>query len=250
MRRLLASLLVALLACGTASAQYVISTDRPGLGFSAGVVPPGLLQIEAGTPAVLYDEEVDLTEISTPLLIRYGFDEFIELRLGTSGYRSRSIGEERTTGFGTVEVGAKVTIPVEPSTVLQLALLPTVTLPIGDEAFVPDRTEGALYAVGEWFGTPYFGMTTVSGIQLLADPEGGSEVEGAFVVVAHQSLRQLNAYAELGYYPRSGGANAAYAGGGATLTLTPRLQVDAFTNYALTDNVPPWQFGGGVSFAL
>jgi len=117
-----------------------ISTDRPGFLFSSSLVPEGALQVEAGTPLVALDEEAgqETSLVSIPVQLRYGLSPSVELRLGSPVYDwLRTDPGSDEDGFGDVEVGAKVPLPL-PLGQDAAALVVGVLLPVGDDAFQVD----------------------------------------------------------------------------------------------------------------
>lgn len=233
----LALLSLAALAATAASAQ--ISTDRPGLAYSASTVGARVFQIEAGTPQATLTGTADAYQI--PVALRYGLTPTIEARISTSVFDVLNGGMDTDSdiGFQTVTVGAKVAVPVSG---FSLALIP--------EALVPARADGdvafqlnapASFAAGD------FGVTLVPGLAV----GNGSTTLNAVGLVS-RAFGTLSAYAEVGAFPnlRSGGATPVLAGGGVAALLNADTQVDAFFDAGLNDAAPDLVVGIGISFRL
>jgi hypothetical protein len=217
------------------AAQDTISTDRPGLGFNPALIAPGVVQVEAGVPAVTTGEGTEL--YSFPALLRVGVTDRLELRAGTSLYDIDADADADNVGFDTIELSAKVGVLDGSDGVPRLAVIPAV--------FIPTESGSASVSVNAtagWSLPSGFGLTTVAGIGVADD-----EATFALVGVLGRSLSDaLSAYVEAGMYPGPGD-DAAYAGGGVALLVSPDLQLDAFVDLGLTDAAADVIAGTGVS---
>ncbi len=129
------SLILFCLLASTTFAQ--INTDRPTQSASAFVVPAGRFQVETGAQytgigGVAYQFTYQNT------LLRYGLNDFFELRFGT-GYEFLDPGLDganRTySGFSPVVVGIKSKIADENGFWPQISFLGQVQLPSGQDVF-------------------------------------------------------------------------------------------------------------------
>jgi hypothetical protein len=234
------------------SAQETISTDRPGLGFSAATVPVGRVQVETGIPAVTLDDEGDVSSrlFTFPTLLRVGVTSSLELRAGTPIFFSSRLEEagveDTEEGFGGLELGLKLATTVSDGPAL--ALIPSVLLPVGDDAFVPDRAAYVLNGVASWSLPNSLGVTAVAGGAL--NPGGDDEYAfaGTFVgVVSRPLAERVGAYVEGGWFPLEEAENPAYLGGGLTVLVGPMVQVDGFFDRGITDAASDWLFGVGAA---
>src|SRR6185436_8407477 len=83
-----------------------IDPDRPDITTGTHVVQPGLLQIEAGG---IYTRNSSTEHaFASPFTVRVGVRNWIEARVGADGLLSETAGSRRVTGFGNVQVGAKL----------------------------------------------------------------------------------------------------------------------------------------------
>jgi hypothetical protein len=78
----------------------LINPDRPGIADGSAVVGRGIFQIEAGLER---DHDAGDRSIATPLLLRYGVSESLEMRVEGNGYVHANGG----SGFAPLSVGAK-----------------------------------------------------------------------------------------------------------------------------------------------
>ena len=244
-------LVIGLVAPSVARAQGTIATDRPGLGFSAAVVPAGAFQLEAGLPAVAIGRSkgTRTTLTNFPALVRAGLSRGVELRVGSTLYNSQRTtlpeGSERASGFGAVEVGAKLSFGIRGTDV---ALIPSVILPVGDSRFGVDRTGYTANAIAAWSLPAGFGLTTVAGLALTPAEGGSRTTTGALIAVLGRGLTdRLGGYVEGGLYPTPDLSDPAYVGAGGTVLVTRLFQVDAFVDRGLGPAAPDWLFGLGAA---
>lgn len=131
----------------TSAVIEALVTDRPGLSCGPYVVGPGILQIESGV-AIDWSRQGDQRSegLSTPMTLRYGISERVEMRLKTSGLvvaRESGADVPRTTTEGvaapTVEAKWQLTESAGPT----VALLLSTSLPIGSPALRPGELQPA-----------------------------------------------------------------------------------------------------------
>lgn len=255
---LLALLLLALAAIQApeAQAQTPFSPDRPGLGTGAAIVPRGHVMIELGLPALEQTQHAagDALSTSMPTLVRIGLTRQVELRVGGSPYNNLRFDDDRqpdATGLGDVEVGAKIALPVgQPFFVTDVALMPSLTLPVGKAPFGGDRVGASLSALGNWLGWWAIGFGTTSGVALI--PVGDEyRLGGQFAISAsHAPTPWLSLFVEAAYYPVNDLDDTAYAGAGFTVTPLPNVQLDAYIDSGLNDASTDFLYGAGLAFQL
>jgi hypothetical protein len=238
---------------GAAPAQEAISTDRPGLGFGTSVVPRGSLQLEMGLPEVETTREGDVRQrlITFPGLLRYGVGDNVELRLGLPVLNlmrtATATGAGTAEGFGPVEVGAKLGFTVGAAGP-ELALIPSVTLPVGEREFAGDRAAFSLTGVAAWSLPAELELTAVGGVGMDPDGESDHTTVGTLVGVLGRSLTpRSGGYVEAAWYPTPEVRDPVLVGVGAMYLLTSTVQLDAFVNRGLNPAAPDWLFGAGVS---
>lgn len=88
----------------------------------------GLLQVELG--GVFTRTSADIRATGTPVMLRYGAFEWLEVSAGTDGYlRQRGPDTDEASGAGNTLLGARVRLFARPGGLPILSLLPQVVLP-------------------------------------------------------------------------------------------------------------------------
>lgn len=101
--------------------------DRPDVTNGTHIVAPGLVQVEFGG---LYSHDgPDQGTANSPFTVRIGVSRWFEARVGADGLLSQSTGDLRTTGFGDIQLGAKLRLWADPGGAPVLSILPTISLP-------------------------------------------------------------------------------------------------------------------------
>jgi len=101
--------------------------DRPDVTNGTHIVAPGLVQVEFGG---LYSRDApNQGTANSPFTVRIGVSRWFEARVGADGLLSQSTGDLRTTGFGDVQLGAKLRLWSDPGGAPVLSILPTISLP-------------------------------------------------------------------------------------------------------------------------
>jgi hypothetical protein len=109
------------------SAPILSDPDRPDVTNGTHIVAPGLVQIEFGG---LYSRDTpNQTTANSPFTVRIGVTDWFEARVGADGVLTQSTPDTRTTGFGNVQLGAKLRLWSDPGGVPVLSVLPTINLP-------------------------------------------------------------------------------------------------------------------------
>jgi hypothetical protein len=133
--RTAALLLVATLACAVpafAQSDEGIEPDRPDVTNGTHIVPVGLVQIEFGG---MYTRDTPgATGSSSPFTIRVGLADWLEARIGADGVTTQNSPDSSATGFGNVQLGAKLRLWADPGGAPVLSILPGINLPTADSA--------------------------------------------------------------------------------------------------------------------
>lgn len=132
---------LALGVAATAAAQDVAQDAAPTGRVPSAPLPPnndvndrtdntdvGLLQVELG--GVVTRVAAGTRAAGTPVMLRYGAFEWLEVSAGTDGYlRQQAPGAGQASGAGNTLVGARVRLFARPGGLPILSLLPQVVLP-------------------------------------------------------------------------------------------------------------------------
>jgi hypothetical protein len=241
-----------------AASQGTIATDRPGFAFSPMVVPPGAFQVEAGLPLFArssFDSdglEATSTVISVPVALRYGVARRLELRASSSTFNSASVEvgsvESDDTGFGDVEVGLKYQVLEAGDGVPNLALIPSVVLPVGSDGFTAGDPVINLNAAAGLSLPHALGLTLVGGATV--PTAEGSNVIANFVAVLGRSFTPaLAGYVEMAAFPTDG-STPIYAGAGVAYLVSNVVQLDASLDVGLNEEAVDLIGGLGLSFRV
>lgn len=252
----LACVLASSCATGAPRDASPISTDRPGFLFAPTLVPPERRQVEAGLPSLaLTQDSGDESRVWTfPVAVRYGLSEKVELRASLPTWtdaRDESDGSvARDEGFGDAEVAAKLALP--PLASAPLALLISVRLPTGADAFTTDEVGGSAFLLagrdldgGYWLqGMLGLSHTPIEGED---DPTSGALA----ALVSHSIADRASAYLELALLPGLDHApGQSFAGVGLTWTPLDQLQFDASADFGVDDDSADALLGIGISWYL
>jgi len=236
-----------------ASGPAPIEPDRPDVTNGAHIVGAGLVQFELG--GVLTRVMSGQHNFGSPITARIGITKWLEARVATDGLLSLSDGGTRATGFGNVQLGAKVRVWGDENGVPLISVLPAVNLP----------TASAEKGLGS--GDPDYSALLLTGVDLGArghiDVNYGIGAIGAgggqphFVqhlgsASANLTIEKWSPYIELYAFSKmqpDGGVNAA-VDWGVIYTANPRLAIDGGVQVGVSRAAPGFAAFGGVSFAI
>jgi len=229
-------------------------TDRPDFTESAEVVAPGYAQLEMGFTGVrTTDHGVrwDTTALPLPLL-RVGVARRFELRAGGIGLLWQSVRSsatrQRTSGTANFVVGMKVKLLEEGRIAPAVALIPSVSLPTGDDEHFSsgyDPTIGIAWAKALPKGFGSGGNVNFSSI---TDGTGRFNRRAYSLSIGHSlGVGGLNGYWEV--YRISpverGRGGVSIFGTGVTRGLGRNAQVDFYVERSLAGPFPSWSIGAG-----
>jgi hypothetical protein len=229
-------------------------TDRPDLTESATIVPKGALQIETG---FVFEGDksggVKTNNFSLlTTLLRYGVNEYFELRLGSSlNMNKTEVAGESTSIFGVnyVDVGMKLKMVEGDGLKPQIAFLTMVIIPkSGEEEYSPEYLTPSLalafsqdlskkFSLGYNIGAVWNGLT--------AKPAAKYSV-----ALAYSLAEKLGSFVEIyGYFPQDQqGINIFDFG--LTYLLKHNLQLDASAGFGLSEVSPDYFVNAGVSWRI
>lgn len=262
-------LILFFLTSSSAFAQNVpeISTDRPDQSESPDVVPLKHTQFEAGfsferlepTPQnSLYKYSLDI--YATPdLLVRYGLNNGMELRFGTSLTTSTSAVEisglgkfsGSETDFGPIMIGGKFKLGEEgeffPATSLLFeAEMPALTIKNSSSYFNPSVKLCFSNAMSSTADLSY-------NLGINIDNENSTVVTGLYTLSVGLSLTdRIGMYGEIyGFLPFERNSESShYLDAGFTYLVKNNLQLDLSGGYGLQKNITDYYIAAGVSFRI
>jgi hypothetical protein len=239
-RRSLATLLCTLLlALGPSAVQAQVVPDRPGLGDGSAVVGAQAIQAELGYAYNDFDGSAqhDIGQ----LLLRYGVNDFLELRGGINSYAFTD-GDDGYTG---TSVGAKVRL--WRSNVAQLSGIATTGLPTGTGRFESqdDRVRQTLNLAFDGALGTGLSLTVNGGLSFYYTDNAATE--WLFIPTLNTSINERT-----GFYVGYGGfysenANSNFVEAGLTYLTTPNTQIDVNTGLQLDEGSDYFFIGLGLA---
>lgn len=228
-----------------------IRADRPGFLNSPTLVPPGRWQLETGIGLASQGGASDAA--STPVALRYGLREDLELRASTSGWNHVDAhGASDAHGWGDLTLGVKR--PLDPhwadldlSSAEALSWTAELRLPSGSRDIGSKGLGASLSGVGTWALGERSSLGASAGLSW--DPDADSLVASFAASSAVEAWETGSLYAELGWFPvlRSG-EDPLFAGCGATELLSNDVRLDLFVDAGLGASAGEWLAGFGISW--
>lgn len=245
-----ACLAVALLA-GAAQAADHIDTDGPDFVESTGAVPEGRIQFETG-PQQTTDRRdgAKLTATSTPLLLKAGISDAVELRLETDGYLHNAgldaAGAAPSPQYGHADtaIGFKYHVQDGVSRTLNpaLAWIVHVELPSGSPALRGLGLRPSVRAVLGWDLPGDNTLGVMPGVKLDTRADGRRFASGILGVVAgHWWTPRLRNFIEMeadSIAHQADGGTILYKNVGGSYLLGDDWQIGARAGWAANHNTP------------
>jgi hypothetical protein len=239
-----------LVVAGCASAPPVGSVpgSRPGLTDDPIVVAPGSVQTEMGLEA---GRLAGVEVLGGELLVRFGVSRTIEARFGLETHGRRS-GGWAGQAIGDPELSLKIALAPEPgtSTSPAIALLPSITLPVGGDALSSGGSEPGMLVVAGWGGEELEWTWNLGGTAAQAAAGRFFEVFLGFAV-AHDLSERIAVEVEfvrtLEYGDHGEGPGLQHAAVGSTWLVHPDLQLDVWTAAQREGEDRGWLVGLGFS---
>lgn len=239
---------------GVCGAQEVVEPDRPDVTNGAHIVGVGLLQIEFGG---LFTRTIAAqSSFGSPFTARVGLTKWLEARVGTDGVLTQADDNGRVTGFGNVQVGAKLRLWGDPDGVALLSILPNINVP----------TASAEKGLGS--GQADYTIAVLTGADLghhvHADVNYGIGAIGsgdnrprfaqhlASISVSDAISGNWNPYVEAFWYSRQdvAGRGVTSIDAGAIYQIGTRYAVDGGVQFGVTANAPRFAAFGGLSMIV
>jgi hypothetical protein len=260
-RAVIGSAVAALLAlpATSASAQEpesseAIQPDRPDVTNGTRIVPTGIVQVEFGG---LYSRNgPGATAANSPLTVRVGLTDWIEARIGTDGVMTQNASGSGATGFGNVQLAAKLRLWAEPGGAPVLSILPTVNLPTADASRGLGSGD-ADYTVAVLTGTDFLRRGHVD-INYGVGAIGAGQGRPHFVQhllsasVSEAVTDRWNPYVELFWFSRSDidGTSVTSLDTGVIYELGSHFALDGGVQFGLGGPSPDFGAFGGVSMIV
>lgn len=238
-------------------AQSPISTDRPGLMYSPSLVPARSFQIEAGLPGLAWNVSGDdrATVVGTPLQLRYGLNDEVELRLLTSPFNfvdGQSAGSDfEEAGFGDVELGGKYAVRDGATGWPRVAAIVGVRLPTGEDPFSTGQAAYSLNVSAGFDLAPGTGLTALAGLTRTPNGSENAWIGTLGALLSRSFDKHWSCYGELVHYPGIDYArDQSFAGMGLLWQIRDDLQLDLGFDLGLNEAAPDVQGAIGLSWRL
>ena len=228
-------------------------TDRPDFTEASSTVGRGVAQLEFGYTYSFDNNGVQTIGHSYPEpLLRVGIiADWLEMRVGWT-YGSETIGGVTTTGSDDLYLGLKIGLTPQQGVLPEMALIPQMTVPIGDIPFTADQVLPGLNWIYSWELSDC--ISTAGSTQFnraIDDGTGTAYTEWAQSwTVAYSLLDDLGAYTEVfGFFPTHATTMKPeyYFNGGFTYLLSNDVQWDIRGGLGLNDNSDDYFVGTGLS---
>lgn len=229
-------------------------TDRPDFTEASSSVGRGVVQLEIGYTYTLDDNGTDQTISHTypEPLFRIGvLADWLELRIAQN-VTSESIDGISQTGADDLYLGTKIALTPQEGLLPEMALIPQMTVPSGDDAFSAHEVlPGANWIYG-WEINDF--LSTAGSTQFnsaIDDGSGEAYTEWAQSwTVAYGLTEKVGAYTEwFAFFPHS--ADTAkpehFFNGGFTYLINNNIQWDVRGGVGLNDAAYDYFFGTGLS---
>ena len=236
------------------SAMPSFSTDRPGIGDSAYIVPPGYLQFESGV-TLQHDRthvpDQRVTTVFAPnMVIRIGLLKALELRFlgGDFVYEKTHSGnrDDHVYDVSAPTIATKLQLTQEDRFTPQTAFFMKATLPFGSKEQRPDDVTPSFKVAANYAFSEFVSWEANLGVGW---ENGVQDVTGAYTTALGLSLSEnLSTFAEV-FGNLNGPATHGFDAG-LTYLLSPTLQFDVSGGPALTSAAPDWFIAAGISFRL
>jgi hypothetical protein len=231
-----------------------IDLDRPDVTNGTHIVSSGLVQFELGG---LYTHDgPGQRSVSSPMTARIGVLDWLEVRIGGDGLLMQSTADSHASGFGNVQLGAKLRLWADPGGIPVLSILPTVNLPAAN-AEKGLGSGDADYTIAVLTGTDVGARGHIDvnyGIGQIGAGQGRPHftqhllsTSGSFAASPH-----WNPYSEVFWFSKTDvdGTPEVSFDGGVIYTFGPRLALDGGIQVGLNGEAADIGVFAGISFVL
>ena len=229
-------------------------TDRPDFTEASSTVGQGIAQLEIGYTYSFDNDGPGTTKAHSypePLL-RYGvFANWMELRIGWN-YLDEEVGGVESTGSDDLYLGVKLGLTPQEGFLPEMALIPQMKVPTGDDDFTAKEVLPGLNWIYGWEITD--SLATAGSTQFnRAVDNGSTEAYTEWAqswTVAWSWTDRLGSYAEyFGLYPHSADTvrSENYFNGGFTYLLSNDIQWDVRAGTGLNTAAMDYFVGTGLS---
>jgi Putative MetA-pathway of phenol degradation len=228
-----------------------IAAGRPGVTESRGTVGDRVLQLEGGI-LIGVDPDTDTSprSVTAPAgLVRYGFGERMEVRVGGAGfkYSSQRLGDTRvsTQGGSDLYVGAKLVVLEESRAGVALSVVPGLTLPTGSETLTTNGYDPSFaIALGRVLPLGFDATAMWSEARSTYGSDRHRDTLGS-VAIARALTGRLTAVGEVSRLSAWGQSPVWAANTGLAYLISGDMQVDVQLGRGV-HNASGWTVAGGI----
>lgn len=224
-----------------------IPADRPSFGDNPSLIPKGYFETEGGYQFDNNQDGGHSNAVGSGLVLRAGLTDNLEFRLGWDGYTLSAPG---LNGASNANVGFKIRVKDETGYAPSLSVLPTVSLPVGNDDVAANKAEPELHFI---FGKTITDKFSLSSNLNLAEREtnnGNLKLETAFSFSGGYGFTdRVGSYLEYyAIFPAYGQERDSHViDGGFTFLTTRRAQLDAYVGTGLNDVASNVYAGVGIA---
>ncbi|MTW11575.1 transporter [Pseudoduganella eburnea] len=247
MRKIVLCALALPLCCAAAEPDSWISTDRPDFVDSPEVLGKGRVQLETGFQQSKEDR-------STPLLLRLGVSDNLELRLDTDGRVTDRSDPSHPKGWGDTGLSIKWQINEGKDGTPTAGLIPQLDFATGSRDFRGNGTRPSIRMPLEWELPHDMSLGVMPGLYRDRDENGRHFTTGMFGVTLGKGLSErADVFVEVSTpriaRARDGGTQASFDFGGG-YSLTRDVRVDTAFMVGLNHRTPDLAFTVGLSVRM
>ena len=211
-----------------------IVTDRPTQTPASGIMPAGRFLLETGFLREASSPQLN-TFIAPNLLLRYGVNEFFEVRL-QQDYTFLDFSQGNESGFNSLKIGLKIKLAEEEGWKPQMSFLGNLTTTTGQE---PVKNESISSDFSLVFSNTLSERFSIGYSLGIINGESGFDSSLYTFVFSYALLDALTAFVEpyaFGLFDRS--PNDHRINGGLIYLLKDNIQIDASAGLGLSDISP------------
>lgn len=233
-------------------------TDRPTDSASPTLVPRHMFQVELGYKFSRLERESDQidTQNFPDLLMRFGINKKIEVRLSGAGWTVQDDAMEEQEGFSDHNLGVKIALANERGHRPQMSLLVDVGLPVGHNDFTNHYLIPKVLFLAANGLTDRIAVTYNIGPSFITSESSGEKQTNVdlnyAVALSGAANGSVSIFGEF-YGALVSGSNSPDRHNfqaGTTVLLSKRFQIDIRGGVGLVDNEPDWLVGAGLAFRL
>jgi hypothetical protein len=231
-----------------------INPDQPDVTNGTHIVSNGLVQVELG--GIYTHNTTSLHSGGTPFTVRVGLTDWVEARIGADGLLTQTADGVPASGFGNVQVGAKLRLWAKPGGIPVMSVLPTINLPTASR----DKSLGS--------GSVDFGIAVLTGTDI--GPRGHVDVNYGIASIGPDSglprfsqhllstsisaaaTARWNPYIEVFWFSRTEADQSSETSvdGGAIYEIGPRLAIDGGVQEGARGPAAGFAVFGGLSMVF